>query len=311
MSLVILTKSPGFGLCSKEAWLSAFRRLFGIRRGPDAVSASLLRGLNEMKYSYRLNPPAKEIGKGDAVFVNNSIGALKWAIQQKKSGAFKKLIVGPNLVVTPDDFDGIINSPEIDLILQPAEWVRNLYLSISPSLSDKIKVWPAGVSVPENINENSRRGALVYFKNCSDNKLLENILNELKARSIETDVITYGHYKQKDYFALLEKVKFTIFISKSESQGLAMQEAWARNVPTFVWNGGTWNYRDHTWRDSAISAPYLNERSGLFFSSFEDFKTKLEKNVGDLSGFSPREYVRENLSDLKCAEKFIAFLLSD
>lgn len=308
MSLIILTKSPRTGLFSREACRSVIKKLLGRNRGPEAVSNSLLRGLNEFKYSYLLNPKIAEIKTGDTVFVNGSIPALRWAIKEKKAGKFKKLVAGPNLVVGPDDYNGIIKTPEIDLILQPSDWVRDFYLSISPFLSDKVKVWPAGVALPDDLNTDARKGALVYFKSCSDHALLNRVLKELENSSVKTEVITYGHFKQKDYYRLLAGVKFMVYISESESQGLALQEAWARNVPTLVWNGGSCRFKHYQWQDPAISAPYLNERTGHFFSDFDVFKMRLKIFMDELNSFTARDYVRENLFDKKCAENFIKLI---
>ncbi|MDD2757937.1 MAG: hypothetical protein PHD72_00995 [Patescibacteria group bacterium] len=308
MSLIILTKSPSAGFFSQEVYRGVIKKLLNKNRGPEAVLRSLLRGLNELKYPYLINPKIAEIKTGDTVFVNGSIVALQWAIKEKKAGKFKKLVAGPNLVVGPDDFNGIINTPEIDLILQPSDWVRDFYLSISPFLADKIKVWPAGVALPENLNETDRVGAVVYFKNCSDDKLPGHILKELKNLPIKIDVLTYGHFKQKDYHRLLAGAKFMVYVSESESQGLALQEAWARNVPTLVWNGGSCRFEHYRWRDPVISAPYLSARSGMFFSGTDDFKKRLQIFMDSLDNFSARDYVRENLIDRKCAENFIKLI---
>lgn len=308
MSLVILSKSPKNNFLSKEFYFGVAKQIIRRKRGPDAVLLSLLYGLKNINFSFKHNPKIKEINSGDIVFVNNSIDALKLAIEEKKKGNFKKLIAGPNLVVTPNDFDGIINSKEIDLILQPSEWVKNFYLSISPNLEDKIKIWPAGVFVPKNQINTKKERILIYFKNCSDSRLLDVILNEMKIKKEQYDILFYGKFKQKEYYKLLEKAKFMIYISNSESQGLALQEAWARNVPTLVWNSSVFKYGDYKWWDNKISAPYLTQELGLFFKDSVGFKNKLAFFLEKHSTFSTAEYVQNNLSDTKSAENFLELI---
>lgn len=311
MSLIILTKSPRTNLFSKEIYRVVLRRIFKIKRGPDAVSASLLRGLDELKYPYSHNSRLQEMKMRDMVFVNGSIEALRWAIKEKKEGKFTKLVAGPNLVVTPDDYHGIIASPEIDLILQPSSWVRDFYLSINPKLSNKIMIWPAGVKVPEPAVDRNRKGALIFRKNLPDAGLCQGISEKMRQKDIDAEIIVYGKYRRENYYKLLEQVKFMVYLSaNSESQGIALQEAWARNVPTLVWNGGRFRYKNYTWADGSMCAPYLREQAGLFFSDISDFAVKLEMFTGGVPNFLPRDYVQRNLSDRRCAEYFINLITS-
>ena len=85
-----------------------------------------------------------------------------------------------------------------------------------------------------------------------------------------------------------------IYLSVSESQGLAMFEAWARNVSTLVWEKGEYE-GDGKSISGKISAPYLTDQVGLAFSSVEDFSRQLE--VFLKFGFNPRKYVEENFSN--------------
>ncbi|TAN34178.1 glycosyltransferase family 1 protein [Patescibacteria group bacterium] len=329
MSLIILTKSPKAGLFSKEIYWRVLRRLAGVKRGPDAVMDSLLRGLDELKRPYLLNVKSTEIKPEDTVFVNGSLETLQWAIKERKK--FKKLVAGPNLVVTPNDGGGIINAPEIDLILQPSDWVRDFYLSISPRLSEKIKVWPAGVRVPE-ITNNRREKILVFVKNSLSGGELQALKNALAALSYkfiikrsersESEAFTseraqikypvgfifYDDYKQADYFRELNQAKAMLYFSLSESQGLALQEAWARNVPTLVWDRGRYEYNNYFWCAKNISCPYLNERCGMTFADFAELPAILEEFLRVLKRFDPRAYVEEQLSDLRSAEKLLAIV---
>jgi hypothetical protein len=76
---------------------------------------------------------------------------------------------------------------------------------------------------------------------------------------------------------------------------MALQEAWARNVPTFVWNKGYVICNDIKFYGK-ISAPYLTEKTGAFFKDFTEFKDKLPRFIDSLENFRPAEYCKENLS---------------
>lgn len=309
MSLVILTKSPAINLISaKELCRSALRSILGIRRGPDAVTASLLRGLEKLSYAYLKNPAIKMIKPGDTVFVNGSLAALKWAIKNKKTKGIKKLILGPNIVVGPNDAQGILNASEIDLILQPSQWVKDFYISISPLLREKIQVWPSGVEMPENRSVTKKTKLIIYYKGCTDSQLLPSVVEELRNRSLEYVLINYSSFKQSQYFQLLDEAIGMIYISQSESQGIALQEAWVRGVPTLVWGGGEFSFKEYGWRDAQINAPYLSKETGLFFMRKEDFRSKLDIFLESIDSFIPKKYVENNLSDRKSAETFLSFI---
>jgi hypothetical protein len=308
MSLVILTKSVECSLFSVEAYRLMAKKFLNIKRGPDAVTASLFRGLEKLSYAYLKNPAIKMIKPGDTVFVNGSLAALKWVIKNKKTKGIKKLVSGPNMVVGPNDAGGILNASEIDLILQPSQWVKDFYVSINPLLREKIQVWPSGVEMPKNKSFRKKTKLIIYYKSCSDDRLLNCIIEELKKKSLEYILINYGKFKQVQYYQFLEEAVGMIYISQSESQGIALQEAWARNVPTLVWNGQVFSSGQYAWQDMHISAPYLSPETGLFFKGREDFGNTLALFLENIPKFLPKKYVEDNLSDYRSAEKFLSLI---
>lgn len=303
----MLTEVPGRKL-SLEKMKFLAKRLMASGRGPDGVVASVCRGWKESGVPLVLNPEASEIIETDVVWVNRSIEALRWAINKKKEGHIRQLMAGPNLVVGPLDYSRILLAPEIDKILQPSNWVRDFYLSLSPKLIGKIKVWPAGVEIPVNVTAKKQDLILVYFKKSSDKKLLGLILGELEDRGVSYQILHYGNYKKMEYFDLLEKSKAMIYISNSESQGLALAEAWARNVPTLVWDRGFFEYGQYSWRANNISSPYLTEDNGITFGGGDDFGKRFDSFMSNRDSFRSKEYVEANLSDKVCAEKLLAII---
>ena len=307
MSLVILTKSPECNLkiCLNTS-KSFFKSVIGRKRGPEVVNDSLLKGLDELGIKYKYNVNAKEIRRDDVMFVNSSLDALDWAIEAKKKGGIKKLIVGPNMVMLPSQQNSIMMSKEIDMILFPSEWTKDYWVSLEESLESKIKIWPAGIDVPVLKKENKDL-ILIYYK-----KTFEELLNFIETyfnkKNINYKVIRYGSYNKKTFFSLLDKTKVAIFLSESESQGLALFESWAHNVPTLVWNREYWQFGNHTWRDEKISAPYLTDECGIFFKDQNDFEEKFRFFTKKIDLFRPREYIIDNFIHKKIAENFISLI---
>jgi len=307
MKIILLTLSPEASFLERlYLWFKEYiKNHFSHYGGPSAVLKSLIRGFNILDVDYQLNPKTKDVS--DVVCVISGVDTLKWAIKAKKQGRIKKIIAGPNIVVTPEDADSILLDKSIDLVIVPSQWVKNLYSSFKSGFDEKIRVWPAGVKVYPELEE-KRNGCLIYKKNVDEN-LFNFIIQYLESQNIDYKIIKYKRYKKERYFKLLNKVKFVIFLSESESQGLALQEAWMRNVPTLVWNRGYFEHEKTNRKVSGnISAPYLTEECGIFFKNKDDFRNKLNLFINNLSDFRPREYSLENFADEITSKKYLEFV---
>ena len=210
MSLIILTKSPISSLISLENSKLITKRLFNRVRGPGAVVASFLRGLNELNISYLFNPSEKGIKNSDVVWVNESIDALSWAIKNKQQKKIKALYTGPNLVIAPPDAGGIIGSKEIDKLFFPSQWTKDFYGSFDGEFFKKIEICPAGVSIPKREITGDRNLVIIYNKKCSNTDLVKFIKSKLTRLQINFVEIIYGHFSQQNYFKLLNKVGWNI-----------------------------------------------------------------------------------------------------
>jgi hypothetical protein len=300
MSLIIITKSPDSNFFSLENYKKVLKFILNKQRGPSSVTASLIRGLKEINFDFKLNPTINQIQENDTLFINESVEALSWCLNSKKN---YKIIAGPNLVVMPNDYNSIICNEKIDIILEPSKWVKNLITSIKPELSPKIKIWAAGVSIPQN-NKKEKKYYLIYFKKTDDKKLIKKIKNEFKKNKINYKIIIYGKFNQQKYFKKLEESFGLIYIAKTESQCLALQEAWARNVPTMVLEDNLFKHKNINFKDEKMAAPYLNDKIGLFFNP-DNFEEQFKYFISNLRHFTPRECVANNLSDKVCTEKFL------
>ncbi|MBC8492197.1 MAG: glycosyltransferase [Chloroflexi bacterium] len=268
--------------------------------GPTAVRVGLLKGLDRIRQPYRLNPPAWQVTPYVGVLSN--IEALRWATAAKRSGRIQRLVAGPNLVVTPDEHDGILTAPEIDCIMTPSAWVSRLYESTCPSLARRTVEWAVGVDqsfwCPSGQGGNGDRcDFLIYQKIQQPHNMpvMESVIEELRRRNLSYHVLAYGRYTPSEYRSLLHKSRAMIFLSESESQGIALFEAWACDVPTLVWDRGYWHQLNgpHSW-SGASSAPYLRAACGLKFATVAEFPSRLSEFWARLDSFHPREHILQN-----------------
>ncbi len=284
------------------------KRLLGkANRGPQAVFDSLANGLKGLNIDFKINPNLTS--PAALACVLSGISTLKWAIGQKLAGKIKTIIAGPNIVVSPNDARAILKSSEIDKIIVPSRWVKDFYVSQAPELASKIHIWAAGVELPEDWKSEvgGRKSEIDFliFNKVKD----QNLKNQIKT-FLEQDVyrvadVKYGQYNQQQYFNLLERSKNLIYLSESESQGLAMFEAWAYNIPTLVWDRGYMEYGKHRFSGDTAS-PYLSAQTGIRFTDFKDFKDVLPKFLN--ASFFPRQWVEKNASNKLAAEKYLEII---
>ncbi len=306
MTLIILEQSPRTNIFSKGLFLEIVKKLMryltGKRRGPQAVLASVLRGLCRVKYPYKLNPKENQIHNNDTIWVNSSIEALRWAINFKRVNPKTKLIVGPNLVITPDEYDGIIFDDHIDVILQPSEWTKKLYERYNSIAAQKIQIWPAGVEDPYEMSPAPKKtGRIIVFQKNAPVEVFNKVIEVLNKKLVAYDTVIYGTFSHEDFLRKLDSASAMIYLSISESQCIALQEAWIRNVPTLVWDKGVWEYKTKKQEISfvfeQISAPYLTPEAGLSFKNAEEFTGVYETFMNHLKEFTPRNYSIRTLSD--------------
>ncbi len=309
--ITILTQEPGrpslFSL--SEFLLRTKALLFFLTRnrrfqhvgGPSRVVAELLRGFMALRVDYVLNPKPEDVT--DTVCVISGVPALRWAIAAKKRGLIKKLVAGPN-VAMPLDENGLIFNEMVDVFLVPAQWVKDFCCSFKPDFCKNIMVWASGVYVSETPKKRSEREGCLIFKKNGDERVFEKVTSVLQKRQIPFRVITYGAYYREDYLRLLRDSKFLIYLSKSESQGLALHEAWAHDVPTLVWNGEHLKTLDYEWPGSS-PAPYLHEETGMFFDDTDVFEESLQSFLSSMDRFSPRRYHLKHFTPEVSARRFL------
>lgn len=306
MPLIILTRPPAASILKLDTWRNIAKRILGKKRGPQAVISSVIRGLNNKGFEFKLDPTAKNIPADSTIWVNQSIEALEWALEFKLKNKGAKIIAGPNLVVTPDEHNSIIFDKNIDTIIQPSEWTREFYESYSRDIGSKIKIWPAGVEDPYlNINVINKVGYFIVYQKNAPKELFDKVIAKLNNDNINFKIVKYGKFKHEDFLKMLVDASGMVYLSQSESQGIALQEAWIRDVPTLVWDRGYWQVGKNKFEHVQISCPYLNNECGETFNDAYAFDNKFESFIKNLPNFRARKYCLANLSDEVTTGKFL------
>jgi|SaaInlLV_10m_DNA_2_1039722.scaffolds.fasta_scaffold33721_1 hypothetical protein len=317
--LTILTQPTGFTLLLKKlkAIVSFIKnkilqkKVFTPKQfgGPIAVKESLIKGLNKLNINFNYNPKyMRDIN--NTVVVLSGIDALKQAIKLKRKGKIKKLLAGPNLVVLPREHNRILGAKEIDVCIVPSEWVKIAYEEDEPNLIGKIKIWPVGIDevfwMPQSKKTNN---VLIYEKACSKNivSAVKKILSKYNHNIIH---IKYNSHTQETFKTILDKSSLAIFLSNVESQGIALTESWAMNVPTIVFNPQELTIYDKQY-SSVSSCPYLTKQTGADWKTLSEFENIIKNIDSFIDQFSPRKWVLEHMTNKICAKNLLAIIKSN
>jgi hypothetical protein len=111
---------------------------------------------------------------------------------------------------------------------------------------------------------------------------------------MDLHIIQYGHYNKEEYREQLRLCDFSVFISEKETQGIALAEAWAMNVPTLCWDSFSSNMEGMILMPTS-SCPYLTRQTGARWRSVDDLRQLIY--LYEKSYFSPRNWVISHMSD--------------
>lgn len=264
--------------------------------GHSAVTRSAVEGLQKIGAEFNYNPTSIEKVYDTVIVLADGI-ALRQAIEWKKKGRIRKLLAGPNLVVLPSDDPAVITAPEIDVYLVNSEWTYKAYIDDAPELKRNCAIWTAGVDtdfwIPSDTPKSTSR--ILFYQKNGPQSLVDQCRAAVQKQGFTTTTLSYGSYDRETYLRELQQSAASVFFSSSESQGIALAEAWSANVPTLVWNVGEVEYKGR--KLQATSAPYLSASTGLFFSSPEEFETVFLRWKRERNTFAPRRWALEHMSD--------------
>jgi len=269
--------------------------------GHYGVTRSLIHGLRGIDLSWAYQPDLRRQAAETALVLSGA-DVLRQAIDRKREGRCNRLLAGPNIMVLPDQHGGVMLSDAIDVVVVPSEWVKAMYEACAPALRGRIAVWPAGVDTDywRPYGSPQRRLVLIYSK--LGRRRAEAVRALLHRHGHPTAMVSYGFYSPARYRRLLNAAKAMVAITESESQGLALAEAWAMNVPTLVIDNRIRTVEGM--RVEISTAPYLSAATGRFWTEPEELEACLDRSA--LAAFAPRGWVLENMSDRVAADKLLA-----
>jgi len=275
--------------------------------GHFAVTRSLIEGLQKANIPFIYNPQRVK-DCTERVVVLAGIKTLEQAIGLRKKGIIKKLAAGPIIVTHPGDNPEIIGSPCIDRYIVNSDWVKALYALDMPKLEPKLIIWPAGVD--EQIwkpagSPKSNRSILLYVKT-PNKQLIEDCRQIAREAGFEVTTLEYGSYSTEQYKTLLDQNSIMVYLTETESQGIALCEAWSMGVPSLVWNQGIFCWQGQNL--PASSAPYLSNETGVFFRDAVEFKDVLQRLASHSFQFNPRKWILDNQTDERSARLLMDLL---
>ena len=283
--------------------------------GQTRVFLNLCAGLDRLGIPYRVNDyryiqkhpeeVACIIGKPHV------LDKIKWK---------NPIVFGAAVFSHPCDDPELLNRLPISKVLVPGEWHRKMF---EPYYGDKVLAWPVGINTDKWVpvpNDEKDIDILLYDKvrwehDHYETELISPIKSCLEKWGLKVEVIRYGFYREEEFHTLLGRSKAMVFLCEHETQGIAYQQALACGVPILAWDrGGFWQdpsyFPDKVKFTSVSSVPYWDNRCGVKFNNISEFPTKLEEFLDKLNShkFTPRDYILENLTLEKCAQRYLEIL---
>ncbi len=223
-----------------------------------------------------------------------------------------KVIYGPHFFVFPEDKTHPLFAHTYDptrfFFNTLSPWVNTLYREFTNIDMPFINAF-FGITTDsiQSTKECNKTHVMIYFKSTFPEKL-QFAENYLTNHAIPYHKIIYGSYKDSEFKETLKNTKFVIWIGRHESQGFALQETLASNVPILLWDVQTMyeeysngrivyeSYKHRDYKMIASSAPYWSNDCGIRFLQKEDFESSFQRMMETYTTFRPREYVDRNLS---------------
>jgi len=215
-------------------------------------------------------------------------------------------VVGPGMIDHPRWAPDLMKDRRFKLYVTTCDWYTAMF---EPWYgADRLASWYAGIDLEDwpDLSANKKDlDVLVYDKvrwhrDQLEPGLITPILETLKQRGLTSAVLRYGAYDSDEYRGLLARARSMLFLCEHETQGMAYQEAMASGVPILAWEPGYWvdpQAKQHSSEPiPATSVPYFSPACGERFRDLEAFRAVFGQFWEKLPSYTPREYVRTQLS---------------
>ena len=209
-----------------------------------------------------------------------------------------KFIFGPHFSVFPDEKQlELVNGPN-SVYIQPSQWALDVWVGYN--LKNNMRFCPFGVDT-KRFNQikpiEQRDKVFIYHKRRKPEEL-NMVVQLLQSYNIQYEIFDYVHrYDENHYFNYLHETKYGIWVDAHESQGFALQEALACNVPLLVWNVTSMNqeYCSSYGNIPSTTIPYWDARCGEFFYDANKLEDIFLLFLSKLVSYKPRDFIIENL----------------
>uniref|UniRef100_A0A6C0DP79 Methyltransferase FkbM domain-containing protein n=1 Tax=viral metagenome TaxID=1070528 RepID=A0A6C0DP79_9ZZZZ len=194
-----------------------------------------------------------------------------------------------------------------------SNWVQEMYKEFSKQTA--IPILPLPFGIDERLEDVSRYpkqiDCIVYFKR-RDPKDLAFACKLLEKKRLTYKLFEYTKYKEADYKALLKSVRFVLWIGSHESQGFAMQECLAMNIPVLVWDAlsmfdeyGSYKEYKGTKELAATTVPVWSSLCGERILRKYELSDAIDHIRTNGKHYSPRSYILEKLGDRVCMKRML------
>ena len=127
--------------------------------------------------------------------------------------------------------------------------------------------------------------------------MVENITSTLESHGWQVSVTVYGDYSLELWKDALDQSIAAVFMTGTESQSIALAEAWAMDIPTFIYEVSALHplFVFGRWWPHANEGPYINHMNGARWSTVDGLLNLL--NDMPAQPWAPREYVLNTMTD--------------
>ena len=262
--------------------------------GPRSVLESLVIGAKRNNWRVRLNPIRPSADRGVSINLSRVEDILRLS-ELFNQGVLNKYLIGPNIDLKSIENNRILGKCFYSTVLIPSKWTEDIFNSWEPSSHLRTSLWPAGVDEEFWKPKRGKRKYYLVYKKGNIDPDFERDVATILSQSSQIKTLVYGRHSRRQYRKKLKSAKAVIWLGTTETQGLALCEAWAMDTPTFVLERNLREILGSTWKSS--SAPYLTPKTGSFFSSIHELRSLLEAKNQPI--YSPREWVLENQTAVK------------
>ena len=228
----------------------------------------------------------------------------------------KRFVFGPHFSVFPDAKVAALDGVGANAVyIQPSSLVVEVWRARNLRLRIAAQPFPVDTDrFCEVKPRHDRTRVVVYFKHRHPDNLAR-VLTFLRAQGVvDLQTFDYGdRYDEGEYLRSLQESRYGVWVDGHESQGFALQEALACNVPLLVWDasmrqayGFDFDYTDVP----ATSIPYWDARCGEWFYEADELAGAFARFIAKLDAYCPRAYVLERLGVAACAAQFRDLLAS-